>query len=326
MKKRFVVYAAFAFILSCVVGLLQAPAFADEYPSKPITMIVAYSAGGGSDLAARTVAKYTEKYLGQPIVVENRPGAGGQMGFTALSKAKPDGYTMGMLNVPTMNIIMAVRKCAFDMSSFMPVANAIVDPVVLAVEKDSKFKTLKDFIEYAKANPEKVQLGIDGPLTNGQLQMLIMEKELGIKLKYVFYNGAAPALTAAIGGHTFGTTPGASEAQPYVENDQVRVLAVFSETRFPGLPDVPTFKEASGVDISYVPSLRGFGVPSGVPAEITNKISEAMKKAIADPEFQAKAAEIGLPVFYDDGPSFSDKIKAIEQEIQNFKDVLLADN
>ncbi len=325
MKKRFVVYVAFAFVLSCAVSLLQVPAFADEYPSKPITMIVAYSAGGGSDLAARTVAKYTEKYLGQPIVVENRPGAGGQMGLTALSKAKPDGYTIGMLNVPTMNIIMAMRKCAFDMSSFTPVANAIVDPVVLAVEKDSEFKTLKDFIDYAKANPEKVQLGIDGPLTNGQLQMLIMEKELGIKLKYVFYNGAAPALTAAIGGHTFGTTPGASEAQPYVENNQVRVLAVFSETRFPGLPDVPTFKEAAGVDISYVPSLRGFGVPSGVPEEIANKISEAMKKAITDPEFQAKAAEIGLPVFYDDGPAFSDKIKVIEQEINNFKDILLSD-
>lgn len=324
MRKSFAVCAALAFVLSYVAAYYVIPAYADEYPNKPITMIVAYSAGGGSDLAARTVAKYTEKYLGQPIVVENRPGAGGQMGFTTLSKAKPDGYTLGMLNVPTMNIIMSVRKCSFDMSSFTPIANAIVDPVVLAVEKDSEFKTMKDFIDYAKANPGKVQLGIDGPLTNGQLQMLIMEKALGIELKYVFYNGASPALTAAIGGHTFGTTPGASEAQPYVENDQVRVLAVFAESRFPGLPDAPTFEEATGINISYVPSLRGFGMPAGVPAEIRNKVSEAMKKAIEDPEFQAKAAEIGLPLSYDDGPAFAEKIKTIETEINSFKDVLLS--
>lgn len=308
-------------LFSCVTSI----AFADNYPSKPITMICAYSAGGGSDLAARMVAKYTEKYLGQAIVVENRAGAGGQIGFTALSKAKPDGYTIGMFNVPAMNMLSAIRtNCPYKTSDFAPLVNAILDPVVLAVGADSKFNTLEDFISFAKSNPEKIILGVDGPQTNAQLQPLIMEKALGIKLKYVFYNGAAPALTAAIGGHTFGTTPGASEAQQYVENGQLRVLAVFSKSRFPGLPDVPTFKEATGLDISYVPSNRGFGTQAGVPEERRKILAEAMRKAVEDPEFQKKAAEMGLPVFYEDTETFTKKIETLEKELENFKDMLVS--
>lgn len=308
-------------LFSCITSI----AFADNYPSKPITMICAYSAGGGSDLAARMVAKYTEKYLGQAIVVENRAGAGGQIGFTALSKAKPDGYTIGMFNVPAMNMLSAIRtNCPYKTSDFAPLVNAILDPVVLAVGADSKFNTLEDFISFAKSNPEKIILGVDGPQTNAQLQPLIMEKALGIKLKYVFYNGAAPALTAAIGGHTFGTTPGASEAQQYVENGQLRVLAVFSKSRFPGLPDVPTFKEATGLDISYVPSNRGFGTQAGVPEERRKILAEAMRKAVEDPEFQKKAAEMGLPVFYEDTETFTKKIETLEKELENFKDMLVS--
>ncbi|MDD7648188.1 tripartite tricarboxylate transporter substrate binding protein [Cloacibacillus porcorum] len=309
-------------LFSCMVQV----AFADNYPSKPITMICAYSAGGGSDLAARMVAKYTEKYLGQAIVVENRAGAGGQIGFTALSKAKPDGYTIGMFNVPAMNMLSAVRaNCPYKTSDFAPLVNAILDPVVLAVGADSKFKTLEDFISFAKSNPEKIILGVDGPQTNAQLQPLIMEKALDIKLKYVFYNGAAPALTAAIGGHTFGTTPGASEAQQYVENGQLRVLAVFSESRFSGLPNVPTFKEVTGLDISYVPSNRGFGTQAGVPEERKKILAEAMRKAIEDPEFQKKATEMGLPVFYEDTVTFTQKIETLEKELENFKEMLVSD-
>ncbi len=313
-------------IVAFLLAFSATAVFADNFPSKPITMICAYSAGGGSDLAARLVAKYAEKYLGKAIVVENRPGAGGQIGFTAIGKAKPDGYTIGMFNVPAMNMLATVRKdCPYKTSDFAPLANAILDPVVLAVGVNSEFKTLEDFISYAKKNPEKLILGVDGPQTNAQLQPLIMEKALNIKLKYVFYNGAAPALTAAIGGHTFGTTPGASEARQYVENGQLRVLTVFSETRFPGLPDVPTFKEATGIDISYVPSNRGFGTQAGVPEERKKILAEAIYKAINDPEFQKKASEMGLPIFYEDTKTFTNKIAILEKELSQFKDMLISD-
>ena len=327
MKSRAHVFSkaltvCLALFASCFVF---GPAWAADYPTKPITMIVAYSAGGGSDLAARTVAKYMEKYLGQAVVVENRAGAGGQIGFTALAKAKPDGYTIGMLNVPALNMLPAVRKdCPYKSSEFAPLGNAILDPVVLAVGAKSQFKDMKDFIEFAKKNSGKIILGVDGPQTNAQLQPLIMEKALGIKLKYVFYNGAAPALTAAIGGHTFGTTPGASEAQPYVENGQLRVLAVFSEQRFPGLPDVPTLKEITGQDIAYVPSNRGFGTQAGVPEDRRKILETALQKAVADPEFIAKAKEIGLPVHFENVSTFKEKIAVVEKEIEQFKDILTA--
>lgn len=324
MRRTFVKSSSIIFVISALFVLcFSSVSSSDDYPVKPITMICAYSAGGGSDLAARMVAKYTEKYLGQPIVVENRAGAGGQIGFTALSKAKADGYTIGMLNVPAMNMLAAVREnCPYKTTDFAPLANAILDPVVLAVGINSEFKTLEDFVSYARKNPGKIVLGVDGPQTNAQLQPLIMEKALGIKLKYVFYNGAAPALTAAIGGHTFGTTPGASEAQQYVENSQLRVLAVFSETRFPGLPNVPTFKEATGMDISYIPSNRGFGTQAGVPEARKKILAEAMHKAIEDPEFKKKATEMGLPVFYEDAETFTQKIITLERELDNFKEML----
>jgi tripartite-type tricarboxylate transporter receptor subunit TctC len=315
----------------CTVSLLlvlcmSCAAYADNYPTKPITMICAYSAGGGSDLAARLVAKYTEKYIGQAIVVENRPGAGGQIGFTAIKNAKPDGYTIGMFNVPAMNMLATVRKnCPYKTEDFAPLVNAVLDPVVLAVGAKSQFKTLQEFIDFAKKNPEKIILGVDGPQTNAQLQPLIMEEALGIKLKYVFYNGAAPSLAAAIGGHTFGTTPGASEAQQYVENGQLRVLAVFSENRFPGLPDVPTFKEVTGMDISYIPSNRGFGTQAGVPENRKKMLADAMRKAINDPEFQKKAKEMGLPIYFEDTEAFTKKIDTLEKELAKFKDMLVSE-
>lgn len=324
-KREKVFVGLISVIMAVVFIICPCVAQAETFPTKPVTLIVAYSAGGGSDLAARIVAKYTEKYLGQPIVVENRPGAGGQIGFTALSRAKPDGYTIGMLNVPALNMLAGVREnITYKPTDFEPLMNAILDPVVLAIPAKSDFKTLKDFIKFAKDNPEKLILGVDGPQTNAQLQPIIMEKALGIKIKYVFYNGAAPAFTAAIGGHTFGTTPGASEAKQYVDSGQLRVLCVFSENRFPGLPDVPTFKEAAGIDISYIPSNRGFGVPSGTPADRKKIIEAAMKKAMNDPEFQAKAKEMGFPIFFEDAAAFKKKMNIADKEILQYKDLLLA--
>ncbi len=323
MMSKFVVLFLCA---TMSLAMMSKPVFAAEYPTKPITMIVAYGAGGGSDLAARTVAKFMEKYLGQPVVVENRSGAGGQIGFTALVKAKPDGYTIGMLNVPTLNILANLRpNPTFKTEQLQPIGNAILDPVVLAVGAKSQFKTMQEFIDFAKKNPDEIILGVDGPQTSSQLQAVIMDEALGIKVKYVFYAGAAPALTAAIGGHTFGTTPGASEAQQYVESGQLRVLTVFSDQRFPGLPDVPTFKEVTGMDIDYVPSNRGFGVPVGVPDAIKVKLEDALKKVVADPEFLAKAKEIGLPIYFESAETFGKKINQSENAIIRYKDILSVD-
>lgn len=326
MSRPCVKFMFLILILLSNMVLFLPPSFAAGYPAKPITMIVAYSAGGGSDLAARTVAQYMEKYLGQAVIVENRSGAGGQIGFTTLAKAKADGYTIGMLNVPAMNMLASLRPNAtYKSSQLVPIGNVILDPVVLAVGANSTFDGMSDFVEFAKDNPGKIILGVDGPQTNAQLQPLIMQSALDIKINYVFYNGAAPALTAAIGGHTFGTTPGASEAQPYVDNGQIKVLAVFSEERFPGLPDVPTFKEATGLDISYVPSNRGFGIPLGVPDDIKKKLEKTLEQVVNDPDFQARAEEIGLPLYFEKADVFAEKMRVLEKEIKQYKDILTPD-
>jgi tripartite-type tricarboxylate transporter receptor subunit TctC len=154
-----------------IAWLAAAPALAAGYPEKPPVFIVAYAPGGGSDVAARIIAKFVEPHLGQSIAVENKPGAGGQIGFTALAKARPDGYTIGLLNVPSILLIKALRpEATYQMADFTPVANIQLDPVVVAVKPDSPFKTMQDLVAYAKQNPGKLNLSGDGPQTNNHLQ------------------------------------------------------------------------------------------------------------------------------------------------------------
>ncbi len=297
---------------------------ASNYPNKPVIMIVSYAAGGGTDVAARTVAKYAEKYLGQPIIVENRTGAGGQIGFTALAKSKADGYTIGLINVPAINLIAAIRSgVTYKMADFEPIANVVLDPMVLAVKADSKFETMADLVEYARDNPGKVVIGYDGPQTNNHLQTIVMEQVLGIELTQVPYTGAAPSIVATLGGQVDVSMPAAGEALQYVENGQMRVLAVFWPTRFAGLPDCPTFEEATGQAIAAVgASSRGIGAPVGMPRDRFEKLQDAFAKAIADPEFVEKAEQIGLPLQYLNGPDFAKHIEETEANLQQYVDIM----
>lgn len=324
-KKRMFNYCRLMLCLALVATVvLGLGVEASDYPNKPITMIVAYSAGGGTDVAARTVAKYAEKYLGQTIVVENRTGAGGQIGFTALSKARADGYTIGLINVPAINLIAATRPgVTYQMSDFEPIANVVLDPMVLAVKADSQFKTMSDFVDYARKNPNKIVVGFDGPQTNNHLQMVVAEKALGIELTHVPYTGAAPSLVATLGGQVDASMPSAGEALQYVENNQMRVLAVFWPARFAQLPDCPTIKEATGVDVPSVgASSRGIGAPAGIPRDRFEVLQSAFEKAIADAEFLEKAKQIGLPIEYLNSEDFAKLITDTDAKLQEFVDLI----
>jgi len=317
-----------ALILFVMVGMTLASGglavAADDYPTKPITMIVAFSPGGGTDVAARTVAKYAEQYLGQRIVVENRPGAGGQIGFTALAKARPDGYTIGLINIPTINLLTAVRSgVTYQVTDFASIANIVQDPIVLAVPANSPFQTLDDFLTYARENPGKLVIGGDGPQSNNQLQILVAGDALDFTFTYVSYDGAAPALTAALGGHVQATVPTLGEALQYVESGQLRVLAVFANERFPMLPEVPTVKELTGVDVPPVgASSRGIAAPKGVPAERLAKLQEVFAQVMQDPEFIQQAQDLGLPLVYMDGPSLDALILDTQEQIEAYADLL----
>lgn len=309
--------------LSLMAGVGINPVFAD-YPKKPITMVVAYSPGGGTDTAARVVAKYVQPYLGQRLVIQNKPGAGGQLGFTALAKARPDGYRIGFVNIPSIFMVKMLRdNVPYNMSDFEPIANIQMDPVVLAVKADSPYKTLKDFIGAAKSNPDNINVGGDGPQSNNQLQIIVAEKKLGIDVNFVSYNGSGPAITALLGGQVDAAVPSASSATTHIKNGRLRALAVFSKDSYPYLPDVPTVKAASGVDVPGIgASMRGIAAPKGISAEQKTHLQEAFAKVMQDKDFLERADKMGLPLKYMNAEEFAQLLKQAEEETRGYIDLM----
>ena len=287
------------------------------FPNKPITLIVAYGAGGSTDVAARTMGIYLEKYLGQPIVVKNYPGAGGQIGFTRLAIAKPDGHTIGFINLPAMHMNKHAREnVTYDpVKSFAPIGSNIIDPNTVMVRKDDdRFKTLKDLIEYAKKNPGKVICGADGPLSDDQLAMVKMEKATGAKFTYVSYPGSAKAHAALLGKHSDFIVTNTFDVIRY--KDKERSLVQFWKDRYYMNPDTPTFKEVYGKEI-IGSSTRGIAAPAKVPADRLKILREAFKKAANDPEYQARAKKIGLTLAWMDHNELGKFIKDLNDDIQS---------
>jgi tripartite-type tricarboxylate transporter receptor subunit TctC len=316
--------AVAALCILTATALVADPAGAAGYPEKPISMIVAFAPGGGTDVAARVIAEYVKPHLGQSIAVENKPGAGGQIGFTALAKSRPDGYTIGFLNVPSIFLIKFLRPDAtYKISDFAPIANIQLDPVLLAVKPDSPFKSMKDLVEYAKKNPGKLNVAGDGPQTNNHLQAVIMEKQLGIKINFVSYNGSGPAITSLLGGQVDAGVPSLSPAVPHIEAGRMRALSLFDDERFPGLASVPTAKEASGVAIpSTGASMRGVAAPAGVPADRIKALEDAFAKLVKDPKFIAKAKEMGVPIKHMDSKKFQEFLASAEKDLAPYADLL----
>jgi len=283
---------------------------ADEaYPQKPILAIVAYPAGGGTDIVARSILKTAEKYTGKGFVVDNRPGAGGAIGFTALAGAPKDGYTIGFINAPTivMNPIQLGDKVKYKLDDFVPIANFVSDPGVFAVSADSPIKTLKDFIDMAKANPGKVKMAYGGPGTSESLALRTLEQKAGIKFRKIPFEGTAPQLTALMGGHVDLMVSNASEIFPQVEAKTLRVIAVGSDKQIDLYPGVPTYKEA-GFDYTQV-AMRGVAAPKGMDAKQIKILADAMKKAYDDPEFKKNAKELHLPLNFMGPDDYSKELK-----------------
>lgn len=267
-----------------------------EYPERPITMIVAYSPGGGTDVLARSFVPFVEKYLGNDasFTVINKPGAGGEVGFTAVAQSQPDGYTIGFLNLPNLLAIPIERKARYSMDSFTPLANMVDDPGAINVHVDSPFKTLGDLVAFAKENPGSVTIGTSGVGGDDHLAILSFARQADIKVTHVPFPGAAPNRTALLGRHITAGAFNISEAIQYANEGKIRILGTMAGERWDQASDVPTFKE-QGYDV-VMGSQRGIGAPAGFPEEATKKLSEAIGKAVNDPEFQAKAKKIYLPL------------------------------
>jgi tripartite-type tricarboxylate transporter receptor subunit TctC len=296
------------------VSLLVSPWAFAAYPEQPIKMIVAYSAGGGTDLVARLLAQTLQKYLGAnaSVVVVNRPGAGGAIGFSELAGARPDGYTIGFINTPNVLTIPIERKSNFHWQQYDLLGNIVDDPGNFSVHADTPIKSMAELVAYAKANPEKVTYGTTGIGSDDHLAALLVERAAGVKLTHVPFKGTAEVHNAVASKQIMVAAMNIGEALQYQKGGTpLRHLGQMSEKRSGLAPQVPTFKE-QGLNV-IMASLRGVAAPKGLPPAVRDQLVQALQKAVADPEFQAKAAGMFAPLRYLEPQSYASELKDSEE-------------
>jgi len=291
---KFVAAVALSILLLASSFLPSARA---EYPDRPITMDVAFAPGGSMDMASRAMASAAEKYLGKPIVVDNKGGAAGTIALALVANAKPDGYTLcagtstGIVRAPQM------QKVTYKpLKSFTPIIGYATPQNAIVVKSDAPWKSLKELLDYARKNPNKIKYSSTGVGSAQHHAMAYLEHQEKIKWIHVPYKGTADAMTALLGGHVDVCSSG-PEHVPYARAGQVRILAYTEEKRNPKQPDVPTLKEL-GYDFvnETVFSILG---PAGLPADVVAKLESAFTKAKDSPEVKTVMDKLDLvPVYY----------------------------
>ena len=282
--------------------ILAAGAALAEYPEKPIEVIVGYSAGGGTDVMARTAAPFIEKYLGggASLVVKNMPGASGQIGVTEVAGAKPDGYTIGTFNLPGMMARTIDREAGYDRESFTYLANVVNDPNVIVTSKGSGLDTMEKLIAAAKEDPGAITVGMSSLGGDDHFALIKLEGLTETEFTIVPFKGSAPARTALMGGHVAMGILNISEVASF--QDELNVLGVATEERSDFAPDLPTFRE-QGIDLING-SMRGFVAPAGLPEDVVAKLDDAFEQMAGDPEFLKAMADTANPVEVVTGDDF----------------------
>lgn len=287
---------------------LAAPSVAQQFPTKEVQIIIPYAPGGATDLVFRALAASSQKYLGQAIVVVNRPGGGGAVGVTDAMRAKPDGYTL-LSAITPLTILPHQVKTAFTYRDFEPIINVVQDPVMLQVRADAPWKDLKEFLDYAKANPEMITVGNSGAGGGVHLIALAFEKAAGVKFNHIPFAGGGPSVTALLGGHVNAVSVSPPEGIPQVKAGKLRIIALFSEQRMTDFPNVPTVRE-QGVDFA-MGQWRGLAAPKGTPPAVIKTLHDAFKKGMEDPAFVKSAADMSVTLAYV-GPADFGKLMAAD--------------
>ena len=297
------------------LALATAPAWA-EYPEAPVEVIVGYSAGGGTDVMARTVAQFLEAELGEgaAVVVKNVPGAGGQIGFTEVAEAAPDGYTLGTFNLPAAFALTKDRTAGYGVDSFTYLANFVEDPNTVTVAASSPFQTLDDLLAAARAEPGAITMGLSSLGGNDHFAANMIATAAEAEFTIVPFKGASLARTAIMGGHVAAGTLTLSQTTGFP--DELRVLAVLDDERSPFRPDVPTAVEL-GQDVR-MSSLRGIVGPAGMDPAVADRLRAALEAVNADPDFQSAMEEQGNPLSFVTGDTFTEIARrqdAVAEEI-----------
>jgi len=286
--------------------LFAGSAFAQDYPSKPITMVLPFPPGGVAEIVGRPLASIMEKSLKQPIVLINRPGAGGAVGMGSVAKGPADGYTilMGLSSISIFPVSDRIngKEPPYELKDFAPIALVTADPTVLVVRADGPYKTVKDFVDAAKAKPGKINYSSSGVYGTLHVAMEIFANAAGIKLFHIPYQGGGPAVTALLSGQVEASPQGPAAAIGQIRAGKMRALASWGTERLKLLPDIPTFKEL-GYDAEFY-IWTGIFVPAATPAPIIARLREAVRNAATSEDFKATMEKVSTPVAYLDAPEF----------------------
>ena len=315
-RKYIVIAGACIVLLMIIMMVLPSSRFSSDavqrdaasFPNKPITLVVPYAAGGGTDITARAMAEAAEKYLDQPIVVVNRTGGGGAIGIMEGASARPDGYTVTYL-VAELTTLPHMGLLPITYEKFEPIAQTNFDPSAITVRADAPWTTAAAFLEYARTHPGEVKMGNAGTGSIWHLAAATLEKESGVTFTHIPYEGAGPAVSALASGFVDAVPVSPAEVKSLVEQGQLRTLAVNTAERSEALPKVPTLYEATGLRFEFIGTLRGLAVPKGTPQEITDRLEQAFMQATEDPMFRERMRQNGLGLMVRDSESFGSQLK-----------------
>jgi len=307
----------------CAVALaLALPARAEDYPTRPITLIVPFAAGGSSDVNARLVAEQMSRHLGQPLVIENIGGAGGAVALARVAQAAPDGYTIVQGNSGTNTAVyLFTPDVKFAPSDFAPIGMFNKSSAVVAIRKDFPSENLSQFIAHARQNPGRLNIGHSGVGSQNYLFCKAFIQAAGIDVTLVGYRGGGPALNDLIGGQIDGLCDSSASVTPAIQAGLVRGIALASKTRLPHLPDMPTAAEA-GLPQFEIAGWYALFAPKNTPAGIIDRLNGAMRAAVASPDYQKRLDDLGSAPAAEAEMTPAYLARFVPQEIERFRKML----
>ena len=309
MKRR---HALVATATTLMGGSLAAQVMAPAFPAKPLTLIVPFPPGGLADIVARPVAEALGRELGQPVVIENKPGAGGGIGMGVAAKARADGHTLlmalsSLTVIPEADVLVG-RAPLFALSDLRAIARYTADPTVLVVRADAPWKTAQDFIDDARKRPGTIPYGSSGNYGTMHVPMEILAQVAGVSFNHIPFTGAGPAVVALLGGQIDAVSSGPATVLQHIKAGKLRALAHWGQGRLDTLPDVPSLKDA-GFQAEYA-QWSGLFVPSATPESVVQRLRAAARAAAQDAKVRDVIQNAGSPILYQDSPDFEKYVQA----------------